>query len=85
MTPKEFTSFPARSTILTESECLAILMNLNSEETWPMPSDVLSSDTKARGQKRALAEDYDYWESPPYYGNRPQFGRGRGGGLLRDY
>ena len=85
MTPKEFTSFPARSGILTESECLAILMNLNSEETWPMPSDVLSSDTKARGQKRALAKDYDYWESPPYHGNPPQFGRGRGGGLLRDY
>lgn len=59
MTPKEFAAFPARSGILTESECLAVLMNLNSEEKWPMPSDVLSVNTKAREQGKAIAMDYD--------------------------
>ena len=48
MTPKEFASFPVRSGILTESECLAVLVNLNSDENWPFPSDVLSVNRKGR-------------------------------------
>ena len=50
MTPEEFASSPVCSGILTESECLAVFMNLNSRENWPMPSPLSTSKQMRRSQ-----------------------------------
>jgi len=56
MTPDEFASSPALSGILTESECLAILMNISSRDKWPMPSQLSVS----RQQRRLGREGFYY-------------------------
>lgn len=50
MTSREFASSPARSGILSESECFAVFMKLNSRENWPLPFS-LSAERKSRGYK----------------------------------
>ena len=52
MTPDEFASSPALSGILTESECLAILMNMSSRDKWPMPSQLSTSRQQRRFDSR---------------------------------
>lgn len=52
MTPDEFASSPALSGILTESECLAILMNMSSRDKWPMPSQLSMSRQQRRLDSR---------------------------------
>lgn len=48
--PKEFASSPALSGILTEKECLAILMNVINPGSWCLPIH-LSSNRTQRGRE----------------------------------
>lgn len=65
MTPEEFATGPATSGILTNDECLAVFMNLNSRVQTPLPPP-LSNERKTRGPraeslKRNRGYAYESW------------------------
>jgi len=70
MKPEEFASSPTLSKILTQEECFAISMNLNTPDSMPMPS-YLSS---CRIQRRDLIHLTSTFSTLPKNGGRQNDG-----------
>ena len=55
MTSEEFATSPAVSGVLTEAECLAVLMNLSSRDKWPMPPTLSTCRQQRQPRQNVLA------------------------------